>query len=75
MKPESNHETVDLLPELRAHIARKYINQAGAAKAWGITRAMVSKVMTGKARPSQAMLDDAGIEAVHSPVRYVRKKG
>lgn len=65
---------VDIIEELRAHIARKYKNQQNAAIAWGISGAMVSKVMNGKVAPTEAMLDDAGFEAVRSPVQYVRKQ-
>lgn len=65
----------DPIPELRAHIARKYKNQKAAATAWGISGAMVSAVLSGKKAPTAAMLDDAGLAAVHSPVRYVKKAG
>lgn len=61
----------DVLGELRAHIARKYKTQSKAAQAWGISSAMVSKVLAGNTPPTDTMLKDAGIEKV--PVRYVRR--
>lgn len=70
---EEDNAIKDVIAELRAHIARKYKNQCGAAKAWGISDAMVSKVLNGKSAPTAAMLKDAGIRAVQTPVRYVRK--
>lgn len=64
-------EVVDVIPELRAHIARKYVKQARAAEAWGVSGPYVSKVLNGNAPPTKVMLDDAGIE--RRPAVYVRK--
>lgn len=64
---------VDVIPELRAHIARKYKTQSAAAKAWKLSDAFVSAVLMGRKIPNAVMLDDAEIEAVKTPVRYVRK--
>lgn len=66
-------QQVDILEELRAHIARKYKRQIRAAEAWGVTPAFVSLVLQGKKKPNATMLEDVGFEAVQSPVRYVRK--
>lgn len=52
---------IDLLPELRAHVARKYRRQRFAAEAWGVSTAFVSAVLTGRKSPTQQILDDAGI--------------
>lgn len=54
-------QDLDLLPELRAHVARKYVRQKYAAAAWGVSGAFVSAVLTGKKPPTQQILDDAGI--------------
>lgn len=65
---------IELIPELRAHIARKYKTQAEAARAWNLSPAFVSLVLKGVKTPSPVMLDDAQIAAVPGRVRYVRKK-
>lgn len=54
----------DILAELRAHVARKYIKQCRAASAWGLSPAFVSAVLTGRKEPTKQILDDAGIERV-----------
>lgn len=67
---------VDLLPELRAHVARKYKTQTAAAQEWGVSTAFVSSVLAGKRKPTAAILDDAGLEEVQLPAPapvYVRK--
>lgn len=63
---------IDILAELRKHIAKKYVNQAGAARAWGVTSAMVSGVLTGKKPPTKQMLEDAGFRRVETPAQYER---
>lgn len=52
---------LDLLPELRAHVARKYRRQRFAAEAWGVSQPFVSLVLSGRKAPTQQILDDAGI--------------
>lgn len=64
---------VDLLPELRAHIARKYRTQSGAAKAWGVSCGFVCMVLKGERAPTKDILNDVGLEAIVPNVRYVRK--
>lgn len=63
---------VNLLPELRAHVARKFKTQTAAAASWGCSRAFVCAVLSGKKEAPDWMLDDAGIEKVKTTV-YVRK--
>lgn len=65
------HQPVDILAELRAHVARKYINQIGAAAAWGYSPAFVSGVLSGKKAPTEKILADAGFKRI-SEVRYER---
>lgn len=65
-------DEANLLPELRAHVARKYHKQCHAAKAWGLSDAFVSAVLTGRKPPTQAILDDAGLIRV---ISYHRKEG
>lgn len=55
---------IDLLPELRAHVARKYVKQKHAARAWGVSGVFVSNVLAGKKAPTAEILADAGIERV-----------
>lgn len=62
---------IDLLPELRAHVARKYVKQNRAAEAWGVSCAFVSAVLTGRKEPTAAILADAGIKRI---VTYVFKE-
>lgn len=64
---------VDLIPELRAFIARKYKTQTAAAEAWGVSTALVSKVLRGLCAPNKRILEDAGLVAVPGEVRYKRK--
>lgn len=64
---------IDILAELRAHIARKYINQTGAAAAWGCSKALVSAVVRGTKQPNETMLNDAGFKRITvNEVRYER---
>ncbi len=53
---------IDLLAELRAHVARKYVKQRYAAEAWNLSSAFVSAVLTGRKQPTPQILEDAGIE-------------
>lgn len=52
---------IDLLPELRAHVSRKYRCQKIAAKAWGVSAPFVSMVLAGRKSPTPQILEDAGI--------------
>lgn len=61
---------IDLLPELRAYVARTYKRQCVAAKAWGVSDAFVSAVLTGRKQPTAAILDEVGLVRV---VTYQRK--
>lgn len=56
--------------KVRAHIAQKYGTQAKAAKAWGVSGAMVSQVVRGGKVPPKYMLDEIGLER---RVIYVEK--
>jgi hypothetical protein len=60
---------IDITIELRVHIARHYKTQKAAAAAWGVSTAFVSAVLTGRKRPTDAMLAEAGFSRV---VEYVR---
>jgi hypothetical protein len=64
-------KTVDIIEELRTHIARKYTTQKAAAEAWGVTAQFVTNVLKGRSAPTDAMLKDAGYEFAKV---YVRKK-
>ncbi len=55
---------LDILAELRAHVARKYVRQTHAAAAFGVSPAFLSGVLKGKKKPTKAILDDAGIERI-----------
>lgn len=63
---------IDIIEELRVHIARKYKTQAKAAEAWNVSAAMVSGVMTGVKPPTESMLEDAGFRRVKAPAIYER---
>lgn len=60
--------------ELRVHIVRKHKTQAEAAKHWGVSGSLVSKVVKGKQAPSLAMLDDMGLKCVEYSPEYVKVK-
>lgn len=62
---------IDITTELRVHIARYYRTQTAAAKAWGVSTAFVSAVLSGAKSPTAWMLDEAGFKRV---VTYVRVK-
>jgi hypothetical protein len=68
-------KTVDVVVELRACIARKYVTQSAAARAWGVSDAFVSAVLKGHKKPTQQMLDEAGLKRVDSETVYVKVKG
>jgi len=51
----------ELLPEIRAHIARKYVHQTTAAEALGISRVTLSHIVNGRRAPCQELLDDMGL--------------
>ncbi len=55
-------EALDILTELRVHIARKYKTQSAAAKKWGCSPAFVSMVLGGEKDPTDWMLADMGYE-------------
>ena len=59
-----NTTIADITKALREHITSKYKKQCAAAEEWGVSSAMVSAVLRGHKRPTQIMLDDAGIERV-----------
>ena len=65
---------VDITTELRVHIARKYKTQREAATAWGVSEAFVSSVLSGKNKPSEVMLEDAGFAMMKSQPYYVKIK-
>jgi hypothetical protein len=52
----------EFLADLRAHIAREYDTQGGAAKAWGVSKEYVSAVRSGKSPPNQAILTELGYQ-------------
>lgn len=68
----SKKETIDILAELRAHIARKYLTQTAAAAVWGYSRAFVSAVVKGNKPPTEKMLQDAGFRKVQAKTTYER---
>lgn len=65
-------EQVDIAVELRTHIARKYKTQRAAAKAWNVSGAFVSLVLTEKKAPTETMLEDAGFKRVAESAHYVK---
>ena len=65
-------EYIDILAELRAHIARKYKTQKTAAAAWGCSPAFVSEVVKGKKPPTDVMLEDAEFRMIKRGPRYVK---
>lgn len=68
----AKQKEIDIITELRVHIARKYKTQSKAAKAWNISTAMVSAVLTGVKNPTETMLEDAGFRRIETPVKYER---
>lgn len=48
--------------KVRSYIAQKYGTQAKAAKAWGVSGAMVSQVVRGGKVPPKYILDEMGLE-------------
>lgn len=67
-------KTIDIKAELRAHIARKYGKQKGAAVAWGVSSAYVSLVLSGIKPPNETMLADAGFKRVQPVAHYKKVK-
>lgn len=67
----SKKENIDILAELRAHIARKYKTQTAAAAGWGYSRAFVSAVMSGAKLPTERMLSDAGFRKAQTTYERV----
>lgn len=65
-------KSVDIAMEMRLHIVRKYKNQTAAAKHYGVSQSMISAVVTGRQRPSQAMLEDAGFKSVEYSPAFVK---
>lgn len=63
---------IDIVAELRMHIFLKYKTQTKAAKAWGVSSAMVSLVLSGINCPTPIMLKDAGFQRIYTPVKYRR---
>ncbi len=66
----------EFLADLRAHIARDYITQGGAAKAWGCSNEYVSAVRSGRTVPNQKILAELGylrLKFTHS--EYVKVTG
>ena len=47
--------------EIRKAAIQKYGTQSAAAKAWGVSKFMVSKVVNGCRTPNRPMLRDAGL--------------
>lgn len=69
---KKQEEEIDILAELRAHIARKHKTQTAAAAAWGYSHVFVSEVVRGKKPPTDVMLSDAGFKMIKRGPRYVR---
>lgn len=57
-------EVIDIAAELKAYVKEKYGRQTHAARAWGVSDAFVSAVLTGRKNPTREMLEEAGFEAV-----------
>lgn len=66
---------VDVIAELRAHIARKYRTQHAAAKAWGVSQQYLSRVMNGTSLPTPEILAEMGIKRVIEPAKIFYVKG
>jgi hypothetical protein len=64
-------QEIDLLPELRAYVARTYGKQCHAARAWRVSDAFVSSVLTGRKPPTARILEEAGLVRV---ITYLRKE-
>ena len=52
----------EFLADLRAHIAREYLTQSGAAIAWRVSNAYVSAVRLGHSVPNQKILKELGYQ-------------
>lgn len=59
---------------LTLHILEKYETQNEAAKAWGISPQVVSRVMNHKILPTEKMLEDVGLVMVKPEVTYRKVK-
>lgn len=66
-------ENIDIAEEMRAHVARRYRTMEQAARHWGVSGSYVRLICIGKRPPTKTMLDEAGFEAVETPVHYRRK--
>lgn len=63
-----------MVQDLKMHMIRKYGTQGKAAAAWGVSDAVVSRVMNHKILPTEIMLADVGLEMVKSEVTYRKVK-
>ena len=52
-----------MLRKLRLHIHLNYYTQREAAKNWGVSDAYVSSVCRGEKKPSQAILNELGLDS------------
>lgn len=68
----AKNKPVDIVVELRAHIARKYKTQRKAAEAWNVSGAFVSLVLNEQKQPNETMLEDAGFKRVPASAHYVK---
>ncbi len=71
---KSKNQPVDITVELRVYIARTFKTQCAAAAWWGLTPAYVSMILSGKKKPTDKMLEDAGYALVQPEATYVRVK-
>jgi hypothetical protein len=59
---------------LRVHIVSKHGTQGEAAKHWGVSEAMLSRVINSKVVPPEPILADLGLELVQAQPTYKRVK-
>jgi predicted XRE-type DNA-binding protein len=65
-----------MVRQLKLHIIDKHGTQAAAAEKWGVSESVLSRVMNHRIFPTEAMLDDIGLEMFKPEPIYKRvKKG
>jgi hypothetical protein len=62
------------LKKLKVHIVANYDTQVEAGKVYGLSPVHMSRICTGKNEPTDAILDDMGLEKKVAEVTYVKKR-
>jgi hypothetical protein len=63
-----------MVRQLKLYITDKHGTQAAAAAKWGVSESVLSRVMNHRIFPTEAMLEDIGLEMVKPEPTYKRVK-